>query len=194
LRSEPSDRTPRNARPRNGSPAQGGMRLDGVDLRILGLLQADARISSADLAREVALSPPGVQKRLRKLEERGVIERYATIIQREAIGLDLLCIVQVSLAHHEPRIVEGFREAVRAMPEVLECHYLTGEFDYLLKVVVANHQHLEQFLFEKLTRSKGVDKIRTSIVLNEIKHSTSLPLGSWDHDGERWVGAKDSNR
>lgn len=194
MRPEPNDRSARRSRPRNGSPETPGIRLDGVDLRLLGLLQSDARMSSAELGREVALSAPGVQKRLRKLEERGVIERYATIIQREAIGLDLLCIVQVSLAHHEPRTVEGFRDAMRAMPEVLECHYLTGEFDYLLKVVVANHQHLEQFLFEKLTRSKGVDKIRTSIVLNEIKHSTSLPLGSWDLDGERWVGAKDSSR
>jgi DNA-binding Lrp family transcriptional regulator len=163
------------------------LRLDGVDWRLLGLLQGDARMTSADLAREVDLSPPGVQKRLRKLEETGVIERYAAIVDREAVGLDLLCMVQVSLAHHEPRIVEGFRDAVRGMPEVLECHYLTGEFDYLLKVVVANHEHLEKFLFEKLTRSRGVDKIRTSIVLNEIKHSTSLPLGSWDHDGGRWV-------
>ena len=151
-------------------------------------------MTSADLARKVDLSPPGVQKRLRKLEEAGVIEQYAAIVQREAVGLDLLCMVQVSLAHHEPRIVGSFRDAVRAMPEVLECHYLTGEFDYLLKVVVANHQHLEKFLFEKLTRSRGVDKIRTSIVLNEIKHSTSLPLGSWDHDGERWVGAWETKR
>jgi Lrp/AsnC family leucine-responsive transcriptional regulator len=165
--------------------------LDTVDLRVLALLQDDARMTSADLARKVELSAPGVQKRLRKLEESGVIQRYAAIVKREGVGLDLLCFVQVSLAHHEPRTVEGFRDAVRAMPEVLECHYLTGEFDYLMKVVVANHKHLEQFLFEKLNRARGVDKIRTSIVLNEIKQSTSLPLGSWDHGGERWIGAKE---
>ena len=175
-------------------PARERRRLDAVDWRVLALLQEDARMTSADLARRVDLSPPGVQKRLRKLEESGVVKRYATIVKREAIGLDLLCFVQVSLAHHEPRIVEGFRDAVKEMPEVLECHYLTGEFDYLLKVVVANHQHLEQFLFEKLTQSRGVDKIRTSIVLNEIKHSTSLPLGAWDADLERWIGAKEPER
>jgi DNA-binding Lrp family transcriptional regulator len=154
------------------------MPLDAVDWRVLALLQEDARMTSADLARKVDLSAPGVQKRLRKLEQNGVIQRYATIVQREAIGLDLLCYVQVSLAHHEPRTVKGFREAVRAMPEVLECHYLTGEFDYLMKVVVASHKHLERFLFENLTRARGVDRVRTSIVLNEIKQSTALPLES----------------
>jgi DNA-binding Lrp family transcriptional regulator len=188
----PRNDKPRKERAGNAPSAQDRRRLDTVDWRVLGLLQADARMSSADLARKVRLSAPGVQKRLRKLEDGGVIQRYATIVKREAIGLDLLCFVHVSLAHHEPRIVEGFRDAVRGMPEVLECHYLTGEFDYFMKVVVANHQHLEQFLFEKLTRARGVDKIRTSIVLNEIKHSTSLPLGSWDRDGGRWVGAKEA--
>jgi len=172
-------------------PAPERRRLDAVDWRLLGLLQEDARMTSADLARKVDLSPPGVQKRLRRLEECGAIQRYATIVKRETIGLDLLCFVQVSLAHHQPNNVEEFRDAVKEMPEVLECHYLTGEFDYLMKVVVANQKHLEKFLFEKLTRARGVDKIRSSIVLNEIKHWTSLPLGSWDHDGERWVGAKE---
>jgi DNA-binding Lrp family transcriptional regulator len=151
-------------------------------------------MTSADLARRVNLSAPGVKKRLLRLEESGVIQGYATIVDREAIGLDLLCFVQVSLAHHQPGTVQGFRDAVKAMPEVLECHYLTGEFDHLLKVLVTDHDHLERFLFKKLTRAPGVDKVRTSIVLNEIKLSTSLPLGSWDHDGERWVVAKGSLR
>ena len=79
MRSEPSERAHRNARPRNGSPSQPGLRLDGVDLRILSILQTEARMSSADLAREVALSPPGVQKRLRKLEERGAVVRIVTV-------------------------------------------------------------------------------------------------------------------
>src|SRR5262245_30062484 len=179
-RPEPKKRTPPREGAGNGRRER---RFDAVDWRLLSLLQDDGRRTSADLARKVELSSPGVQKRLRKLEESGVIQRYATIVKREAIGLDLLCFVQVSLAHHEPKIVERVRDAVKQMPEVLECHYLTGEFDYLMKVVAASHKHLEQFLFEKLTRAQGVDKIRTSIVLNEIKQSTSLPLGSWDQDG-----------
>ncbi len=156
-------------------------RLDATDLRVLHLLQDDARVSSSELARQVDLSPPGLQKRLRKLEESGAIERYVTLVNRESVGLDLLCFVQVTLVHHQPDCVDRFRDAMKELPEVLECHYLTGEFDYLLKVVVANHKQLERFLFERITPVPGVDKIRTSIVLNEIKVSTALPL---DHEIE----------
>jgi DNA-binding Lrp family transcriptional regulator len=150
--------------------------LDDIDRRVLELLQRDARLTSAELARQVKLSPPGLQKRLKKLQETGVITESVALVRREAVGLDLLCFVQVTLAHHQPDSVSSFREAIRAMPEVLECHHLTGEFDYLLKVVVRNHRHLEHFLVERLTAVPGVDKIRTAIVLNEIKYSTALPL------------------
>lgn len=152
-------------------------RLDDRDWRLLALLQDDARVTSAELARKVNLSAPGLQKRLKKLEQRGVIRRYVTLLDREAVGLDLLCFVNVSLAHHRPDSAERFRDEMKVMPEVLECHYLTGEFDYVMKVVVANHTELERFLFEKLMRVEGVDRVRTSIVLNEIKVSTALPLG-----------------
>ncbi len=158
---------------RNSEPLQ---QLDDLDRQILCLLQENSRISSAELARRVSLSAPGLQKRLRKLEENGVIGRYVTLVNREALGLDLLCFAQVTLAHHQPECVGQFCDRVKGLSEVLECHHLSGEFDYLLKVVVANHQHLEKFLSEKITRIPGVDRIRTSIVLNEIKASTSLPL------------------
>ena len=151
--------------------------LDDLDRRLLAHLQNDARATSVDLARRLKLSPPGLQKRVRKLEERGVIERYSTVVSRRAVGLDLLCFVQVLLAHHRPGSVERFPARIRSLPEVLECYYLTGEIDYLLKVVVANHDELERFLFEKLMKIDGVDRIRTSIVLKEIKTSTALPLG-----------------
>lgn len=150
--------------------------LDDIDRQLLSLLQENSRTTSTELARRVNLSAPGLQKRLRKLEENGVIERYVTLINREALGLDLLCFAQVTLSHHQPECVGHFCDQVKGLPEVLECHHLSGEFDYLLKVVVVNHQHLEKFLSEKITRIPGVDRIRTSIVLNEIKASTSLPL------------------
>ncbi len=150
--------------------------LDDIDRQILCLLQENSRITSAELARRINLSAPGLQKRLRKLEESGIIAGYVTLVNREALGLDLLCFAQVTLAHHQPECVGQFCDRVKGLPEVLECHHLSGEFDYLLKVVVADHQDLERFLFEKITRIPGVDRIRTSIVLNEIKASTSLPL------------------
>lgn len=151
-------------------------RLDEIDRQLLCLLQENSRLTSAELARQVNLSPPGLQKRLKKLEESGIIEGYVTLINREALGLDLLCFAQVSLAHHQPECVGQFCDRVKNLPEILECHHLSGEFDYLLKVVVADHQHLEKFLSEKITRIPGIDKIRTSIVLQEVKTSTSLPV------------------
>ena len=150
--------------------------MDDLDRQLLRHLQDDARITSVELAHRLKLSAPGLQKRVRKLEQRGVIQHYATIVNRQAVGLDLLCFVQVLLAHHRPGSVERFPARMRSFPEVLECHFLTGEIDYLLKVVVATHEHLERFLFDKLMKVAGVDRIRTSIVLKEIKTSTALPL------------------
>lgn len=150
--------------------------IDALDRRLLIYLQGQARASTAALARQFKLSAPGLQKRLRKLEERNVIKQYATIVSRQAVGLDLLCFVHVMLAHHRPNSVKRFPERIQKIPEVLECHFLTGEFDYLMKVVVRNHDHLEKFLFEKLMKVDGVDRIRTSIVVKEVKTSTALPL------------------
>ena len=150
--------------------------LDSLDRQLLMHLQHDARLSTAELARRLELSGPGLQKRMRKLEHQGVIRGYVTVVDREAVGLDLLCFVHVTLAHHRPASVKRFPDKIRKMPEVLECHFLTGEFDYLLKVVVANHDHLERFLFGTLMKAGGVDRTRTSIVVKEVKTSIALPL------------------
>jgi len=154
----------------------GAAGLDDLDRRLLGQLQEHARASNVELARRVGLSGAGLQKRLKKLESRGVIRRYATLVDREAVGLDLLCFVHVMLAHHRPNSLKRFPDRVKEMPEVLECHFLTGEFDYLMKIVVANHDELEKFLFTKLMKVDGIDRIRTSIVVKEMKSTTSLPL------------------
>lgn len=152
------------------------LQLDDRDRLLLSLLQENSRVTKAELARQLHLTAPGLQKRLKKLEENGFIDRYVTLVNREAVGLDVLCFANVSLAHHHPGCVGDFCEHVKMMPEVLECHHLTGSFEYLLKLVVANHQRLEQLLSECITQIPGVDKVRTSIVLNEVKTSTSLPL------------------
>ena len=156
-----SMKKPRAARARAG---EWPPRLDDLDRRLLAL------------ARRLDLSPPGLQRRLRRLEAVGVIRGYTTLVNREAVGLDLLCFVEVKLAHHRPDCVARFRDEVQAIPEVLECHYLTGESDYLIKIVVPNHKALETVLFEGLMRIDGVDRIHTSIVVNEVKVSTVLPL------------------
>lgn len=154
------------------------IQLDEVDRVLLTHLQTDARITNTELARLVDLSPTGLQKRLRKLEETGVIAHYVTLINREAVGYDMLCFVQVTLKHHELDGVKMFREAVQAMPEVQECYFLTGEYDYLLKVIVRSRRDLERFLMETLTPMPGMDKIRTSLVLSEIKMSTAVPVNN----------------
>jgi DNA-binding Lrp family transcriptional regulator len=150
--------------------------LDKKDRQLLGHLQSTARMTNAELARRVDLSPTGVQKRLRKLEERGIVEGYVTLVDREALGFDMLCFVQVTLQRHEPEAVHRFREIVQTLPEVMECHHITGEYDYLLKVIVRNRKHLEQFLVETLTPIPGMDKLRTSLVLSEIKNTIEVPL------------------
>lgn len=150
--------------------------LDEKDHDLLRHLQQDGRMTNAELARRLDLSPPGLQKRLRKLEDAGVIEGYFTKVSREATGFDMLCFVQATLVRHEPAAVANFKTAVQTMPEVLECHHITGEYDYLLKIVVSNRKHLEQFIVETLTPVRGMDKIRTSLVLSEIKETAVLPI------------------
>lgn len=154
--------------------------LDEKDRTILQLLQEDARASNAELARRVALSAPGLQKRLRKLEQSGVITGYVTLVDEESLGYDMLCFVQVTLQRHEPQAIARFRTLVQTMPEVLECHHITGEYDYLLKVVLRNRKHLEHFLTETLTPIVGMDKLRTSLVLSEIKATTAVPVPTSD--------------
>jgi DNA-binding Lrp family transcriptional regulator len=150
--------------------------LDNLDRALLQALQEDGRLSNAELARRVDLSATGLHKRLRRLQESGIILGYAVQLNREALGYDMLCFVQVTLQRHEPDAVDHFRREVQAMPEVLECHHLTGEFDYLLKVIVRNRKHLEQFILHTLTPVRGMDKIRTSLVLSEIKAGAAVPL------------------
>lgn len=158
--------------------------LDEKDRIVLEHLQRDARASNTELARRVGLSAPGLQKRLRKLESSGVITGYVALVEPEAVGYGMLCFVQVTLQRHEPQAIARFRALVQTMPEVLECYHITGEYDYLLKVVLRNRKHLEHFLTETLTPIPGMDKLRTSLVLNEIKATTAVPLPSSDEPSD----------
>jgi Lrp/AsnC family leucine-responsive transcriptional regulator len=150
--------------------------LDKLDISILEILQLEARISNAELARRVNLSPPATLARVRRLEENGYIERYVTLVNRRQAGYDMFCFVRVSLQLHDIEQVTRFREAVQHMPEVMECHHVTGDYDYILKVVARNTQDLEDFLINRLTPIPGVARIYTSLVLNEVKSSTRVPI------------------
>ena len=152
--------------------------LDATDYAILALVQEDSNQTDVDLARKVRLSASGLKKRLRKLERRGVIQQRVTLLDRNAVDLGLLCFVQVFLTHHQPDTREHFSDAVLRLPEVLECHFLTGEHDYMLKIVARDYRHLEHILADQLACIPGVDRLLTSIVLNEIKRTTALPLAA----------------
>lgn len=150
--------------------------LDDIDQTLLGLLQADGRAPIADLARAVGLSSAATHARVRRLERDGLIREYVAIVDRERAGFDLLCFVSISLQLHQPDLVASLPPTISAMPEVLECHHVTGEYDYLLKVAVRNRHELQTFIVERLTTLPGVAKVHTTVVLSEIKATTALPL------------------
>ncbi len=150
--------------------------LDEIDRSILNILQLQGRISNADLARQTNLSPPAIHARLRRLEKQGYIREYVAVLDRESLGYDMLCFINVTIQVHQPDAVAGFRDAIRNMPEVLECHHVTGEHDYLLKVVIRNRQDLERFVMNQLTPVKGIARIHTCLVLSEVKSTTALAV------------------
>lgn len=150
--------------------------LDEIDIQILTIVQNDARISNVALAQQIHLSPPAAFTRLKRLEERGFIRQYCALLDYERVGYDLLAFVHVTLRMHEPDQVTEFRAAIREMPQVLECYFVTGEYDYLLKVVVRNRQDLERFLVDTLTPAPGVGRIHTNIVFSEVKATTAVAL------------------
>lgn len=152
--------------------------LSDLDHAILRELQADGRLSNADLARRINLSPPATHTRVKRLEQLGYIRQYTALVDREKLGYDLLCFVQVTIQLHQPEQVRSFPEHIRQLPEVLECHHVTGDYDYLLKIIVRNRKELEHFLMERLTPIPGVARIQTNVVLDEIKSITQVRVPS----------------
>ena len=150
--------------------------LDDTDAAILDALQRDGRISNVELAQAVNLSPPAAHARVRRLAENGYISGYVALLDKTRLGYDMTCFISVTLQLHHQEGLETFRARVNEMPEVLECHHVTGEYDYLLKVVVRNRADLERFVVKELTPVAGVARIYTSLVLTEVKSTTILPI------------------
>ncbi|MGQ0577354.1 MAG: Lrp/AsnC family transcriptional regulator [Betaproteobacteria bacterium] len=152
--------------------------LDAIDWRILGLLQADARMSNVELARAVGLSPSPCLNRVRALEEGGFISRYVTLLDALRVGLKVSVFIQVTLERQIEPALGTFEKAIRGRPEVMECYLMTGDADYLLRVVVADIQVLEEFILNFLSRVPGVGNIKSSFALKQVKYQTALPLPS----------------
>lgn len=153
------------------------MEFDSFDRAILRKLQRDGRISNQDLAEGVNLSPSPCLRRVRRLEEEGVIEGYAARLNTRMLGLKLMAFIQISMDRHTPERFERFESAVANYPEVLECHLITGQAaDYLLKVVVEDMDGYQQFLLNKITRIEGVSGVQSSFVLKSPQNHSALPV------------------
>ena len=148
--------------------------LDATDLRILSLLQDNAKMPQAEMAREVGLTAPSVNERIKKLERSGYIRGYVTLLDERKLGQDVTAFVEVFIEH--PKHEAGFIEAASTLDEVLECHHITGEFSLLLKVRVADMGAFRRLLIEKLNTIEGVRQTRTLIVLATSKEQHRIKL------------------
>jgi len=151
---------------------------DSTDRRILQVIQEDARISNTELADRIGLSPSPCWRRVRTLEDNGVIERYVTLVNAKAVGLPITVFATVALEKQVESALESFEKVVMERPEVMECNLMTGEFDYLLRVVVPDLAAYERFLMDHLTRIKGIASIKSSFSLKQVSYKTALPLPS----------------
>jgi Lrp/AsnC family leucine-responsive transcriptional regulator len=153
------------------------MKIDRTDRRILDEIQKNARISNLELADKIGLSPSPCSRRVKQLEDGGFIDRHVTLLNQAKLQLKLTAVVQVSMDQHTPERFENFEAHVSAWPEVLECYLITGQTaDYLLKVIVPDMDHYQEFLLGKLTRIDGVSGVQSSFVLRKAIDTTVLPL------------------
>ncbi|MDO8717982.1 MAG: Lrp/AsnC family transcriptional regulator [Polaromonas sp.] len=154
--------------------------LDKLDRQILRSLQADGRATYDQLSEQVGLSPSAVLRRVKRLEESGVIDRYVALIKPESVGLGLTAYITVRLEKHleshKRSPMELFRVSVQTWPEVVECAALTGEMDYLLRVVVQDMAHYSRFIMDALLKHPSVQDCKTSFVLDRVKSTTAVPL------------------
>ncbi len=155
-------------------------RLDAIDRRILRALQVDGRMTYDELAAEVKLSPSATLRRVKRLEETKVIAGYVALVQPERVGFGLTAYLNVRLEKHaevhKRNPMDLFRAAVQAWPEVVECAALTGEMDFLLRVVVQDMAHYSRFIMETLLKHPSVEDCKTSFVLDRVKNTTAVPV------------------
>jgi Lrp/AsnC family transcriptional regulator, leucine-responsive regulatory protein len=152
--------------------------IDGIDERILSQLQANGRLTNVELAERVGLSPSPCLRRVRILEEAGIIRGYQAAVDQVKVGLPVSVFVSVKLEKQREDALQRFETAVRSFPEVLECYLMTGQRDYLLRVVAKDLADYERFLKATLTRIDGVASIESSFALAQVKHTAMLPIAS----------------
>jgi len=152
------------------------LKLDPTDVRILELLQENGRMSNLEMAEAIGLSPAQCSRRHHRLDEGGVIDRYEARLRPAALGLQVTAFVHIGMERGHMRDLKLFRQALAGMANVLECHSVTGDFDYVLKVITRDLEGLNVFLTERLVALPGVNFVRSSVCLEEIKPRSGLPL------------------
>ena len=152
------------------------MKLDTTDLRILSELQADGSLSNVELARRVHLSPSPCLARVKALEAEGVIERYVALASASALGLGLNVFISISLKTQNKDTLADFERRIAEHDQVMECYLMTGDSDYLIRVALPDIAALERFIVEQLTPIAGIEKIRSSFALKQVRYKTALPL------------------
>jgi DNA-binding Lrp family transcriptional regulator len=150
--------------------------LDRASRQILEALQADARLSTQALAEKVGLSATPVWRRVKDMEERGLIRGHVALLDREKLGLSICVLANVSLVRHSEGAVEQFERLVATQREIIECHAITGEADYVIKVVAADMKAYDGFLQQHIFKLPGVSSVRSNVVLREVKYETALPV------------------
>ena len=153
------------------------IKIDRIDQRILEYLQRDASASNLEIAEAVGLSATPCLRRIKKLEEQGIIRAQVALLDETALGLTLTAIISISMDRHTPDRFENFEQRIAELPEIVECSLVTGQqADYLLKAVLPDMVHYEAFLLGKLTKIDGVTGVHSSFVLRKVIHQTALPL------------------
>lgn len=157
------------------------MKLDRYDQQILDILQLDGRINNQDLAERIGLSPSPCLRRVRALEESGLIVGYRAVLDAKKLGFSLMALIHISMDVHTPERFSNFEASVSVLPEVLECLLITGQdADYQLKVAVRDMDHYQALLLNKVTRIAGVTGVHSSFVLRQVLNKTALPVASAD--------------
>ena len=151
-------------------------KLDDIDRNILAILQENGRITNAELASRIGISPPSMLERVKKLEKKGVIRRYVALVDPSMVDKGTMALVSVSLDRHRVKSIDQFTRAIEKLPEVMECYHVTGEEDYILKVVVKDIQEYENLILTKLTKLPALSKLKTSFILSTVKYQTSYPI------------------
>ena len=157
---------------------QPGQAYDEIDLVILTHLQRDGAVTNAELAKQVGLSPSACLGRTKRLRESGVIKRFVAVLDEQKVGLDVVTYVFVNLEPHDRETTEAFLAGIREIPQVMECHNISGHFDYLLKIVAPAIKDYRDFVIDTLIEVPGVGKVESSVVLSCEKQSYELPLQS----------------